>query len=93
MLYHFWMRSFSGRVPVCAATSFFRSPMVSSSLHLTRIFLPWRDGRGRGIRYGGAAERRIFGEGGGEAGRGTAVGGRRRETHQTVVEDNLDHGE
>ena len=26
-----------GRAPVCAATIFFRSPMVSSSLHFTRI--------------------------------------------------------
>ena len=31
-LYHFWMRIFSGLVPICAATSFLRSPMVSSSL-------------------------------------------------------------
>ena len=31
-LCHFWMRILSGRVPVWAATSFFRSPMVSSSL-------------------------------------------------------------
>jgi hypothetical protein len=27
-------------VPVCAATSFFKSPTVSSSLHFTRIFFP-----------------------------------------------------
>jgi len=33
---HFWMRIFSGRVPVCAATSFLRSPMVSSSLQRQR---------------------------------------------------------
>lgn len=31
-LCHFWMRSLSGRVPVWAATSFLRSPIVSSSL-------------------------------------------------------------
>ena len=31
-MYHFWMRIFSGLVPICAATSFLRSPMVSSSL-------------------------------------------------------------
>ena len=36
------MRSFSGHVPVCAASSFLRSPIVSSGLHLTRIFLPSR---------------------------------------------------
>ena len=42
IVYHFWMRIFSGRVPVCAASSFFRSPTVSSSLHLTRIFFPSR---------------------------------------------------
>ena len=35
-------RIFSGLVPVCAATSFFKSPMVSSSLHFTRIFFPRR---------------------------------------------------
>ena len=29
-------------VPVCAATSFFKSPMVSSSLHFTRTFFPRR---------------------------------------------------
>lgn len=34
MVYHFWILIFSGRVPVWAATSFFRSPMVSSSLHV-----------------------------------------------------------
>lgn len=33
------------------------------------------------------------GTGVGHAGRGTAVGARRRGTHQTVVENNLDHGE
>ena len=31
---------FSGLVPVCAATSFFKSPIVSSSLHLTLTFFP-----------------------------------------------------
>jgi len=41
--HHFWIRIFSGRVPVCAATSFLRSPMVSSSLHLTRTCaFAWR---------------------------------------------------
>ena len=35
-------RIFSGLVPVCAATNFFKSPMVSSSLHFTRIFFPSR---------------------------------------------------
>lgn len=35
-MYHFWIRILSGRVPVWAATSFFRSPIVSSSLHFTR---------------------------------------------------------
>ncbi|CAL8999540.1 unnamed protein product [Prunus brigantina] len=40
MLYHFWIRILSARVPVWAATSFFRSPMVSSSLHFTRTFFP-----------------------------------------------------
>ena len=35
-------RIFSGLVPVCAATSFSRSQMVSSSLHFTRIFFPRR---------------------------------------------------
>lgn len=42
MLYHFWIRILSDRVPVCAATSFFRSPMVSSSLHFTLTFFPSR---------------------------------------------------
>eukprot|EP00001_Collodictyon_triciliatum_P056865 10133_5 len=40
MLYHFWRRIFSARVPVCAAMSFLRSPIVSSALHLTRTFFP-----------------------------------------------------
>ena len=35
-------RIFSGLVPVCAATNFFKSPIVSSSLHFTRIFFPKR---------------------------------------------------
>lgn len=38
--HHFWIFSFSGRVPSWAAANFFKSPMVSSSLHFTRIFLP-----------------------------------------------------
>lgn len=38
--YHFWILSFSGRVPNCAAANFLRSPIVSSSLHLTRTFFP-----------------------------------------------------
>lgn len=33
---------FSGRVPTCAAINFFRSPIVSSSLHFTRTFFPRR---------------------------------------------------
>ena len=37
-----YYRIFSGLVPVCAATNFFKSPMVSSSLHFTRIFFPKR---------------------------------------------------
>lgn len=32
MVYHFCIRILSGLVPVCAATSFFKSPTVSSSL-------------------------------------------------------------
>lgn len=42
MLYHFWILIFSARVPVWAATSFFKSPIVSSSLHFTRTFFPRR---------------------------------------------------
>ena len=38
----FWMRIFSGLVPTCAAMSFLRSPMVSSSFTLTRTFFPSR---------------------------------------------------
>lgn len=41
-VFHFCKRSFSARVPVCAAMSFFKSAIVSSGLHLTRIFLPGR---------------------------------------------------
>jgi hypothetical protein len=87
MLYHFWMRSFSGRVPVCAATSFFRSPMVSSSLHLTRIFFPC--GRRRGARD--ERVRDAGTRGAREGYRGTAAVARGREAHQAVVEDDLDH--
>ena len=35
-------RIFSGLVPTCAAINFFRSPMVSSSLHFTLTFFPSR---------------------------------------------------
>ena len=42
MVCHFCRRIFSGRVPICAAISFLRSPTRSSSLHLTRTFLPRR---------------------------------------------------
>lgn len=38
MVYHFWMRIFSGLVPTCAAMSFLRSPIVSSSLHFTLTY-------------------------------------------------------
>lgn len=31
-VYHFLRTIFSARVPVCAATNFFKSPMVSSGL-------------------------------------------------------------
>ena len=41
-VYHFWIFNFSGRVPSWAAASFFKSPMVSSSLHFTRTFFPSR---------------------------------------------------
>lgn len=36
------MRSFSGRVPVCKATNFFKSKIVSSSSHFTLTFVPVR---------------------------------------------------
>nr|XP_037269720.1 uncharacterized protein LOC119161383 [Rhipicephalus microplus] len=42
MVYHFFKTILSHRVPVCAAMSFFRSPIVSSSLHFTRTFFPSR---------------------------------------------------
>lgn len=45
MVYHFWMRIFSGLVPTCAAMSFLRSPIVSSSLHFTLTFRTARTGR------------------------------------------------
>lgn len=40
MVYHFFKTIFSHRVPVCAAINFFKSPMVSSGLHLTLTFFP-----------------------------------------------------
>lgn len=40
MVYHFFRTIFSCFVPVCAAISFFRSPMVSSGLHFTRTCIP-----------------------------------------------------
>ncbi|XP_022648694.1 uncharacterized protein LOC111260866 [Varroa jacobsoni] len=42
IVYHFFRTILSYRVPVCAAISFFRSPTVSSDLHLMRTFLPSR---------------------------------------------------
>lgn len=39
------MRDTTARIPVCAATSFFKSPTVSDGLHFTRIFLPRRSFR------------------------------------------------
>jgi len=42
MVYHFLRTIFSDFVPVWAAISFLRSPIVSSPLHLTRIFFPNR---------------------------------------------------
>lgn len=42
IVYHFLSTILSQRVPVCAAISFFRSPIVSSGLHLTRTFFPNR---------------------------------------------------
>lgn len=51
--------TFSGEVPICAATSFLKSPIVSSGSHFTRTFLPRRSllrgglaERGRGTRRG-----------------------------------------
>lgn len=40
MVYHFFKTIFSHRVPVCAAINFFKSPIVSSGLHLTLTFFP-----------------------------------------------------
>lgn len=42
IVYHFLSTILSQRVPVCAAINFFKSPIVSSGLHLTRTFLPSR---------------------------------------------------
>lgn len=41
-IFHFCRRIFSGRVPVCAAINFFKSPTVSSASHLTRTRRPVR---------------------------------------------------
>lgn len=41
-VYHFFKTIFSHLVPVCAAINFFKSPIVSSGLHLTRTFFPRR---------------------------------------------------
>ena len=73
----------AGGAPVCAATIFFRSPIVSSSLHLTRIC--GRRRRGGGGSVLGAAQaaprRRLPG-----------AGGRPHLLAQAVVQDDLDHG-
>ena len=42
IVYHFLRTILFHRVPVWAAISFFKSPMVSSVLHLTRTFFPRR---------------------------------------------------
>ena len=69
-------------VPVCAASSFFRSPTVSSGLHLTRIFLPRRSlqmlGEGeadaRSDRGASTSTRPREGEGGGGGARASVAG-------------------
>lgn len=86
------MRSFSGRVPVCAATSFFKSPMVSSSLHLTRIFFPCDE---KGERWMMVSERGGFERlGVPHVTRGeTDIVYSSKCTHQSVVEHHFDHSE
>lgn len=44
LTYHFFRVIFEGSVPVCAAINFFKSPTVSSELHLTRTEY-WSEGQ------------------------------------------------